>query len=99
MYVVSLHTESTDSVIGLIMSKKNILQPVYTTVREGRIRSSSTQIDLGGAFTLCRPSDPCTYDLGSKFMISHMPRPYSHETSQVRYTLVTVVKDAHIHRL
>ena len=38
------------------------LQPVYTTVREGRIRSGSKQIDLGDAFTLCRPSAPCTCD-------------------------------------
>ena len=56
------------------------LQPVYTTDREGRIRSGSTQIDLGSAFTLRRPSALCTCDSGSKFMISHMPRPHSHET-------------------
>ena len=54
------------------------LQPIYTTVREGRIRSGSKQIDLGDAFTLCRPSAPCTCDSGSKFMISLMPRPHSH---------------------
>ena len=56
------------------------LQPVYTTDREGRIRSGSTQIDLGSAFTLRHPSAPCTCDSGSKFMISDMRRPHSHET-------------------
>ena len=62
------------------------IQPVYTTDREGLIRSSSTQIDLGGAFTLRRLSAPRTCDSGSKFMISHILRPHSHKTSHVRYT-------------